>query len=476
MDQRHMRQQHRHQRRHTPVLRWEYRWRRLGQWRHQYEQPLRGRRRSGDGGPRRTDSSGNFSFGGSLLVSGGTLVLSGDNTYAGGTSIDGGTLSFAAGALPIGSPNIVIDGGTLQWASGNTEDVSAGLARSPRADGHFRHQRQRRDFRQPHRRQRHAGESGAGTLTLTAPGTLPSGLTINDPGNLIVPGGVTMTATTGIVGMDVTLVAAVADPFGDCTGVTLTLRTPTASRVHHDGQWPASRRPLFGHRGHKRLGSGCVHNHGHAHIHVEHTSYPRVHAGDGRRKSDGRHGDCWPHHGRLSGIGASGAFKTVVDSAAYGGQYREMTGTDNTAYATYTFSGLSPGTYELWANYSAGSQHPNNAALSVYDGLAAAGHLQATFTINQQAALSTSNWGVRSLDGSNWGWLYNGMGTTTVGTVYINNSDGILTAVLPYSGMGTAAPTLLLIADPQPEGPYDAGTLGGRRSHRTRLPSPTVRL
>ena len=415
-------------------------------------------------GPGELTLSGNLSFEGSLLVSGGTLVLSGGNTYAGGTSIDGGTLSFTAGALPISSPNITFNDGILQWAEDNSEDISAGLA--PIGAGEtatFDINGNDVIFASPIAGSGTLVKAGAGTLTLTAPGTLPSGLTIDDPDDLIVPGGVTMTATTAIVGMDVTLTAAVADPFGDCTGVTLTLTDANSNVVFTT----TVSGPLQG-----GLYSATVDTSGWAPgaytitatptftSNTHHTpEYTQATAAVNLTADTAIVG---PTTAGYQESGASGAFKTVVDSAAYGGQYREMTGSDTGASVTYTFSGLAPGTYEIWANYSAGNQHPTNTALSVYDGLAAAGHLQTTFTIDEQTALSTSNWGVQSLDGCNWGWLYSGTGTTTVGTVYINNSDGILTAVLPYSGAGTEAPTLLLIADPQPEAPYDAGTLGGR--------------
>ncbi|MGA2064655.1 MAG: autotransporter-associated beta strand repeat-containing protein [Thermoguttaceae bacterium] len=75
-------------------------------------------------------------FGSTLLSKNGsgTLVLgSTANSYSYGTTLNAGVLSFANGTLPFStiSPNIWFYGGTLQWASGNTQDVSAGIAPIP---------------------------------------------------------------------------------------------------------------------------------------------------------------------------------------------------------------------------------------------------------------------------------------------------------------------------------------------------------
>jgi autotransporter-associated beta strand protein len=61
----------------------------------------------------------------------GTLVLGNTgNSYSYGTTLNGGVLNFANGTLPFSSssPNIWFYGGTLQWASGNSQDVSTGIA------------------------------------------------------------------------------------------------------------------------------------------------------------------------------------------------------------------------------------------------------------------------------------------------------------------------------------------------------------
>ena len=58
----------------------------------------------------------------------GTLVLGGAIPIAAGTALDQGILNFAYGTLPHGAANIHFYGGTLQWASGNTQDISAGIA------------------------------------------------------------------------------------------------------------------------------------------------------------------------------------------------------------------------------------------------------------------------------------------------------------------------------------------------------------
>ena len=53
-----------------------------------------------------------------------------------------------------------------------------------------------------------------------------------------------------------------------------------------------------------------------------------------------------------------GDWSTVTDSQAYGGTYRETSAAG--ASATYTFSGLAPGTYELWVQYTGDNQGPIN--------------------------------------------------------------------------------------------------------------------
>ena len=125
------------------------------------------------------------------------------------------------------------------------------------------------------------------------------------------------------------------------------------------------------------------------------------------------------------GYAESGRFTTVQDGTAYGSQYRETS--DPSATTTYTFSGLAPGTYEFWVNYAAGSQHPSDVSLNIYDGTVATGNFLQTFPINEQPTLSTSNWGERSLDGCDWVWAWSQ--NTLVGTVYSNK--GTITVTVP---------------------------------------------
>jgi autotransporter-associated beta strand protein len=83
------------------------------------------------------NSAGTSNFGGTLQNGGGgslaltkagssTFFMTGANTYTGGTNVNAGVLNFAFGSLPLGG--IAFGGGTLQWASGNTQDISSGLA------------------------------------------------------------------------------------------------------------------------------------------------------------------------------------------------------------------------------------------------------------------------------------------------------------------------------------------------------------
>ncbi len=70
-----------------------------------------------------------------VKTGGGTQFVTGTNTYGGGTTLQGGVLNFASTANIAYSssplPNINFAGGTLQWATGNTVDVSAGIAPIP---------------------------------------------------------------------------------------------------------------------------------------------------------------------------------------------------------------------------------------------------------------------------------------------------------------------------------------------------------
>ena len=70
--------------------------------------------------------------------------------------------------------------------------------------------------------------------------------------------------------------------------------------------------------------------------------------------------------------------------------------------------------------------------------------------------MSTSSWGVRSQEGYLWTWVENGVGTATLGTVYVNS--GTLTVKLPYAGPNAGMPTLMLYADPQSLVAAAAGT------------------
>ena len=160
-----------------------------------------------------------------------------------------------------------------------------------------------------------------------------------------------------------------------------------------------------------------------------------------------------------------GTFATIADSAAYGGQYREMTGSDTGTSVTYTFTGLAPGNYEIWDQYAAGSDHPASVSLYVYDG-DTSGRLQQTFTINETTSDNWPNQAFEGPGGYEWGW--------SEGFVYANTDT--ITVKLASAGAGTEVPTIRLIADPESLAPYIAGTQGAPRCRRTAWNTPPARF
>jgi len=154
---------------------------------------------SGIGGPGAVDTTGgNIELSGNLTGAGGlakigagTLTLTGSNTFSGGATLNGGVLSFAVGSLPYdaSTPNINFYGGTLQWASGNTQDISAGIAPISAGQTAFLDTNSNNvTFATGLSGSGGLTKIGAGTLTLTGSNTF-SGNTTVDGGTLQLPSG-----------------------------------------------------------------------------------------------------------------------------------------------------------------------------------------------------------------------------------------------------------------------------------------------
>ncbi|MBN2579528.1 MAG: autotransporter-associated beta strand repeat-containing protein [Pirellulales bacterium] len=372
-----------------------------------------------------------------LKVSGGTVLLNGTNANQVMTTIAGGTLKLGiSGALPsmsvvqigeaaVGAgvldlngydltlsglytdPGIPLYGGgwgevtnssgvTATMTVYNSEDCSFG--------GYF------------------SGnlilwKLGDGLLTLTAPGVTL--VPIYDFSDRIAAGGaVTVTAQTVMPGMPITLSAGVADPFGDCQGVTFYRDT------NGDGQLDA---------GDTLLGTGSYSNgfwtatvstvgwgpsqdalFAQAAFDPNSPNPPVSTVATGNLDVTADFAVLSPAD--QSGYAESGSgFSTAYSANAVGGTYRELSGADPDAYVTYTFTGLSPGNYEIWTHYIPGGQYSAAVPVTVYDGDPATGTLQQTFYLNE-TALHWSNWEFAGDYGWNWSddYFYSNSGTITV--------------------------------------------------------------
>ncbi len=151
------------------------------------------------------------SFGGDVQMTAGTLTLADPDALAANTlDYTGGTLAFAGltaatlGALS-GSQALALTNNSGQGVAvtvgGN--NVATTFSGALSGEGSLI-------------------KTGDQTLTLTGPGS--AAVTVVDPSNLVVPGGVvSLTAPVVMVGMPLTLSAAVADPFGQCQSVAFYL-------------------------------------------------------------------------------------------------------------------------------------------------------------------------------------------------------------------------------------------------------------
>ncbi|MCX7428827.1 MAG: autotransporter-associated beta strand repeat-containing protein [Planctomycetia bacterium] len=350
---------------------------------------------------------------GSLVKVGtGTLTLAGDNTYAGETTIQGGTLAVgnggATGSLGIGT---VIDNGSLVF---NTSDAQRAFVVGSGS----------------------LTLSGSGTFTLDCPG-VPT-VTINDPNDLLIPGGVSaVTAQTVLSGMPMTVTATVADPWSECqavafyhdlndNGVVDGGDALLGNGTNAGGYWSTTVSTVGWGPSDDRVIAEATFP-----ANTEHP--PASAAGETSMNVLADWAILSPTD--QAGYAEFGdGFSTVWTAEAVGGRYREMSGTDPDAYVTYTFTGLSPGNYEIWEHYLAGSQYSNSVPIEVYDGDVATGALQQTFSLNE----TTLNWSNWEVDGYDWNWSGG----------YFYSNTGTVTVRVACDGELTQAPAIRLIAGP----------------------------
>jgi autotransporter-associated beta strand protein len=358
---------------------------------------------------------GVISGSGSLTKSGeGTLTLTADNTYSGATTVEAGVLQVgdggASGSLGSG---VILDNASLVFDTSSPQTacvVGTGVLTL----------------------------SGSGDFTLTTPGT-PT-VTINDPDNRLIPGGVvSVSAETVMANMPVTLTASVADRYGECQSVSFYLDTDGDGQrdagdtylgdgVNQDGLWSLTISTTG-------WGTSTAVVFAVADFPANSPHPPASIAGSGNL-------DITASTAILSPASASGyeesgdGFSTVWVTNAYGGQYRVMSGSDASAYATYTFTNLVPGNYEVWKNVVANAGYSGAVTIEVFDGDADSGTLQQTFTIDETA---TSDWSDWTIDGHTWSWS---------GNFVYSNTGTITVRVSAVAGQSVALPAMRLIAAP----------------------------
>ncbi len=344
----------------------------------------------------------------------GTLTLTGENTYTDATVINGGTLIVGnGGSLGTGD---VADNFSLVF------DTSDPQTAAIYGTGFLT-------------------LAGTGTLTLNTPGA--SGLTVTDPNDLLIPGGVvSVTSSKIIIGMTATITATVADYYQECTGVTFYLDANSDNQLdsgdtllgagtNQDGDWSLTVSTVgWGPTTAAVFAQAAFPtNSQHPPISVAASGNLDVSADTAILSS-------------ASAVGYEefgGGFSTVYSQHAFGGKYRVMSGVDPDAYATYTFTNLSPGNYELWESYF--STSPAGTQIEVFDGDAATGTLQQVYGINGSSSAQWSTW---SPDGYDWSWDW--------GMIYSNT--GTITVRIASGGVATEVPTLRLIAAPDSRSPY----------------------
>ncbi len=369
--------------------------------------------------------SGVITGGGSLVKTGdGTLTLTGQNTYGGGTTIADGTLQVGDGTTVGSLFGTITDNASLVFNSSENitiDNVLTGTGTMTKL--------------------------GAGTLTLAGPGT-PT-VTIIDPNNLIISGGaVSLFVPTVMVNMPMTLTAAVADLDGTCQGVSFYIDvnengvvdagdTLLATGVNNAGIWSATIDTTGWSPSTDTVLAQATFPANTPHPPVDTVVSGNLNIDD----TSAILSSANPAGYAESGTG----FSTVAATAACGGFYRVMSGSDSTAYATYTFTNLSPGNYEIWKNIVANGQYSSNVTVQVYDGDAETGTLQQTFGINETA---TSDWSDWTVDGYVWSW--------SGGQAYCNS--GTITVRIVANGDVVELPAIKLLSAPDSISTYTSCT------------------
>lgn len=410
-----------------------------------------------------------------------TLTLTGEDTFSGPTAIDQGAIRLGnSNALQNSMVSVNVNGGllfssglgpadldglegtgnlALQDASGQPIALSVGNNNADTSYGGVLSGTGSLD------------KTGCGTLTLTAPGI--AGVTIVDPDNLVIAAGVvSFTSPTVMVGMPLMLTATVADPFGQCQGVSfyidvngtgvvqsgdtllgaatdqggiwsLTVSTTGWSPSTATGFTPSTQNVIA----QATFAAGSPHaapaaTSALANLNVTGDAEWAIISSSEANVPPGHPNIQTPTYSES----AAGSFAWVDSSSAYGGKYR--LGGGSGAYVTYTFTGLAPGNYEIWDQFVANASYPTDVVASVYDGTTN-GTLLQTFGMDET---SSDNWPSWSFEGiSGFGWSQN--------NVYCNS--GTITVKVNCSAAHTEAPTIVLIGDPESGTSSGVGAAGG---------------
>jgi autotransporter-associated beta strand protein len=293
----------------------------------------------------------------------GTLVLDAANTYTGDTNILAGTLTLGdPAALAASTLDYETSGGTLSFGSlttatfgGLSGDQSLSLTNAAAQAVTLTVGGNNADTT-------YAGvlggngslvKTGSGTLTLTGPG-VPTASIVDSDGRVVAGGLVSLSSPVVMVGMPLVLRAGVADPFGECQGVSFYIDT------NGDGILDA---------GDTLLGAGTYQN-GVWSLTVSTTGWsPSTATGFTPSTENVIAVATFPSasaHPPASTVAAANLNVTgdaewsIIGPSDSGYEYHSDTST-----ATYTFSGLKPGNYEVWYQSATAGGRPSSVPVSV---------------------------------------------------------------------------------------------------------------